>query len=143
MAYSFDDAEYAGHLPLSYLLGKSHQPNPDIVAVLRDPVDRFVSAVNYRNRGGRKWSLDEAMEMARDRAETDSVFMPQSHFLDRPANRVFPFERLHDVFAYLGIPRKWVNAHPKKWTAEEITNHPLFAECMKAYGADYELRAKL
>jgi hypothetical protein len=115
-----------------------------MVAVIRDPAERFISAINYRHRGGTK-PLDVAMREAHAKIGRDVVFTPQSVYVDEPdephERRLFRFENIGDAFKYLGVEPQHENRQEKRWAADEITAHPLFEDCMAGFESDFELRA--
>jgi hypothetical protein len=84
-----------------------------IIAVVRDPIDRLVSAINYYYPAGDVDSV--CRHILRYRTE-QAAFKPQEWFMDMPGIEVYPIERISDALASIGyvdpVPRE--NAS-KKW----------------------------
>jgi hypothetical protein len=142
---------------------------PDLLALpsfalVRDPVDRFLSAFRYARAGGTRHrtisepfrgrygsfrSIDDAIEhlaSARSPFDVDHVFRPQSWYLldarGRPAvDRLIPYERIGEIGRRLG--REELDTLPE-WnrsgeTGERPTARQLDFLC-RFYEADFALR---
>jgi len=86
-----------GHKKLSYFRVHIQRLHPDILVVLRDPIERLVSALNYAFSSGtqdgffnqeilkkiKNKNLDEIISMIEDQLIIDPVFLPQTYYLDK------------------------------------------------------------
>jgi hypothetical protein len=108
-------------------------------ALIRDPWERFASAMNFIY-GDTDTHLDDAMNGAL-RHQT-IVMKSQAYFVDE-ATRLFPFEALPEVLRLVGyfeeIPHE--NRSFKRWTTKEIRAHARAGEVAERYADDFALRA--
>lgn len=113
----------------------------EYVAVIREPRSRFVSAINYAFGGSTTWNLEDALTQAHMRPSYEP-FLTQVSFLDAPVSlKLFPFERIDLALKYVGYdgPIPHENRSRKRWTEEEVLNHPLYETLAKRYDADQAL----
>lgn len=113
---------------------------PQFWALIRDPVDRFVSSMNFVY-GDTRISLDDAMNGAERHGTI--VFKAQEHFLFGET-RLWPFEEMAGMLAELGYsgPLPHENASRKRWTRVEIASHPKAEAILARYGRDFALRER-
>lgn len=133
---TYPDAALPGHIPVSD--ARAVLGNVEAWALIRDPLDRFVSSLNFVY-GRSDIHIDDAMNGAL-RHQT-VVMQPQARFVD-PETRLFPFEALRAVLAALGCPETHENASTRRWTAGDILDHPRGGEALTRYACDAPLRDK-
>lgn len=126
---------------------------PDLVATLpsfaivRDPVERFVSAYRYAKAGGGGdrvvatpfrarymgfRSIDDALDHVEGRANIfaiDHVFRPQKRFIvdragDVAVSTLIPIDRLNDIAALTGQPRLAAIRHANRSRDSEVDLTP-------------------
>lgn len=97
---------YKGHKPMSYLKQKVNPEVPlEFVATLRNPYERFLSAINYIE-DYRSAPIKEHVEKSlTGRGRYGQVFTPVSHWLDLPEEPLTLFTNVGDTLEYLGIPK--------------------------------------
>lgn len=98
------DGLFPGHLHMSQLLREvernfGRQPR-EFVAVVREPEERLLSAVNFLM-GQKGWTVEQTF-----RRTTHVAFRPQVGFLDRTdlPLKLFPFEELASALQYVFGP---------------------------------------
>lgn len=120
----------AEHTPASEL-----PPGLELGAVIRDPVDRFLSAVAHS-----EMSLDDAVD---DVLITggQGFFLPQWVFVDRPA-RLWLLENITGLLQWLGDFRPPHHLHRSHhvYDREDVMSHPGFATLQGIWSHDYALR---
>ena len=103
-------------------------------AVIREPVSRLVSAIRYVY-GETNYSLDDAMDGCIRR--TSRAFDRQIDYLDKDIPyRLFTFKQINEVGRLLGGRIPHLNRSVKKWSKEQIQNHPRYQEALNVYQAD-------
>lgn len=129
-----------GHLRLSRAAAHINE-RFTAVALIRDPVERFASACNFRFADAPHVTLDDAMRQGLRHGET-VIFKPQSVFLDSDVPvRLWRFEEMNAALASLGCsPAPHANKSLRRWSADDIRPHPRFRELREKYAADFELR---
>lgn len=125
-----------GHIPVS-VAKKTLGHDFDSLALIRDPWERFTSALNYVY--GDEIALEDAMNGAL-RHDT-IVLKPQISFIDE-TTRLFPFEALPEVVRALGYEGKTPheNASRKRWSVRDIQAQARASEVGARYYADFAIR---
>ena len=133
-----------GHKTLKEVLAyKKHRPNPTVIAVIRNPADRFASAINHHY--AKSWpgmSLDQVMAViVKNGTAFNAMFTPQADYLEGGTEpyklTLYPFERIEEALAEIGEGTHQ-NAGTYKWTVEEISAHHLFDQCMDQFREDWK-----
>lgn len=130
--------EADGHLTISEMFERTnYQPDPEIMAVIRHPIDRAVSFINYTTNNT---TLDERMEFIAKLHHSNLVSRKQSYYFDVDVPvKLFPFERIRDAISYIGGEYVHLNKVPHRWAHENIVLHPLWETVIKIYDEDWEL----
>lgn len=125
--YGLDQDEGFGHATIDFyraLLGPARFRRMEKLAVVRDPVERCLSAFRFSQAGGFGLPRDRALQerldgldfdsfvtgpVLADLVQSDVVFRPQHFFVfdadgHCPVERLIPLERLGDVLAQLRLP---------------------------------------
>ena len=117
------------------------EPGTEWAMAVREPMERFVSAVNsYAG-----WSGERGLEATMDHAlqRLSIVFEPQVTFLEggRDKVKLFSFDELDKLAEWLGymeqVPR--INESRTNFSASQIRDHPLFEKVWPRYARDLEL----
>ena len=149
-------------------LSKEHRPGPlkysevtdyltrtgevlsdyEFAMVIRDPIDRLVSMINYRNNfnaGGSESPSDFETAMSRSYNEPEAyLYKPQTYYWHPkydPPIRIFT--SVQGIVEWMGwpsdkpVPRE--NVGPKLWSKERIMDHKHFNALIALYDADLEL----
>jgi len=119
----------------------------EFVVVVRNPVDRLVSALNYLHGGKQGHDLNTAMEDAARVDEAASIaYRPQYTFLDYVGYvpyRIFAYDYggVEKAAKRVGCetPMRHDNPSAKRWTTKEVLGHPRLVEVMKKYSIDETL----
>lgn len=139
----------AGHHDIGTSINKAGCTNPTVIAVIRDPAKRLVSAINFHFTG-QEHTIDTALDLCvRNGGGFNSVFQRQTDFLkhnNEPHKiKLFPMERMADAVRAIGFtgdtPHR--NKRPYRWSAEQLTSHPLWGEILDYYAPDMRLRETL
>lgn len=129
-----------GHLTAEQVV-RTIGRTPEFWALIRDPWDRFRSAMNFVY-GDTGIALDDAMNGAARHGTI--VFKAQADFVT-DATRLWRFEDMPKMLAALGytgpIPRR--NASVRRWDMSEIRAHPMAEAIMERYAPDFELRDRI
>lgn len=148
-----DNALFQGHKPLHEVeqLAKSFSiPQPkSAVAVIRNPIDRIISCLNYfktHDFSNHKYAaIEDVNELSYllmdDSVEEDEMFpfLPQVHYLEGSLPiKLFRFERIQNVFSYLGLPTRHDNKSIPYYTKEALLESTIVDIC-KHYSEDLEL----
>ena len=121
-----------GHLTISQMA--AHAGEHPAAAVWRDPIDRFVSAMNFTYGDTPGVTLQDAFNgWWRHRRRV--VFQPQSEFLDGPC---VLFRSVGELLDTLGCETVTRNQSVKRWTREEITSHPGIEAVLQFYADDLQ-----
>lgn len=145
-----NDVELEGHLTYKQSMYHIRYINPVIVAVIRHPKERLVSAFNfiYNEKYDPCKFVDEVFNLLGNNAistlgrAAKHAFNPQYHYLDG-ANKVilYPFsdiDKLCRGIGFLGdIPRE--NPSPKIITSEMIFEHRGAPKVLENYSHDFYL----
>ena len=122
--------------------GKQKAYSMTFVALIRDPVERYVSALNHRWASTHDISLDQAMDKSFIAAE-DFVFSTQAYWLDCDTSqqRLFHFKDIHRVLELIGFHgvASLRNESVKRWTVSDVENHPWFDFVREKYAEDYKI----
>lgn len=128
-----------GHLTASQVVRHMGR-RPEFWALIRDPWDRFTSAMNFVY-GDTGICLDDAMNGAERHGTI--VFKTQACFVDAKT-RLWRFEDMGRMLEALGwsgdLPHK--NKSVKRWARAEIAAHPKADAIMCRYEKDFELRGR-
>lgn len=123
-----------GHHPASYYTANDAR----IIAVVRDPIDRLVSAINYYYPRG---PLDGVMRHIKGFRYHQAAFKPQSWFIDTPNVDVYQLSDIGDALASIGyhgdVPQK--NPSNKWLTRPYATQSTSFMGYVERYKGDYDL----
>lgn len=136
-------------------------------AILRDPVDRFLSAYAYAQRGGTEdndvasvfrsdymafRSPDDALDhvaAARSPYDVDHIFRPQSWYVTDRAGAVavdhlVPFDRLADLRLHVGeMPAKPLKHMNRGRERSEVLRPDQVARLQRLYPRDFEIFSAL
>lgn len=111
-----------GHLSAEYQeqqCAKHNWPVDEVIGLVREPIGRFISGLNYRY-AGQDMSADEALDDAM--TNTVDVLRPQSPFWNgtKPVRQI-PFPKMDEMLAEFGCgPAKVRNASVKRWGMSDI-----------------------
>jgi len=147
LAARYEGVAQKGHLPLSALLNwceKSGEPKPiEAVALIRCPIERFVSAINY-DFGDTKEPLEQAVRRAL-KEQRSQVYRLQSSYVDSTEIPVtlFAFEDMGLALQYMGCdtvaPHE--NKGPARWNWQDLK--PWHEEIEQFVADDWPLRRKV
>lgn len=103
-----------------------------IIAIVRDPVDRLVSAINYYYPTG---DIDAVCRHIMRYRMEQVAFKPQEWFMDLPCIEVYQLERIGEALASIGyvgdIPRE---NQSKKWLSkDDAMNSRVFRRLYSQY----------
>lgn len=137
----YGKVQFPGHLKASAICNGLGRVPRRCFALVRHPVDRFVSALNHSYGDNKRVNLDDAIDAALRQGRT-IVFWRQSDFID--VDMPVRLMRLADFsVALLG---SGVTTHRnrsiRRWGADEIRAHPRFDDFADLYRADFDLWAK-
>lgn len=147
---------HVGHYTVQRFLDCVKVPPTKYVAVIRDPMDRLLSAVNFSC--GTKEQVDQALDkLVRQGYSTDIiaptspeeleyVYAPQTAYLDADVDyKLHRFGDMQAFYASCGLDK--VPTHDnksKKWfSLEALQAHTLFDDVMQVYEKDVDLYNKL
>lgn len=93
----------------------------EILAVWRDPLDKFTSAMNHVYGDNDKVTLRDALNRI-ERGANQTAFKPAGWYLDRSDIQLFPFHDLSRIAARIGWRGEIENnfASPKRWTTDDL-----------------------
>lgn len=145
-----------GHYTVSrFLKETSHKPT-QVVAVIRDPFDRLLSAVNFScgdrealNKSFEKLvsdGWDTSIVAPTSQEELGYVFCPQTAYLDVDLDyTLFSFGRMQSLYDkfFGGLAPPHTNKSRKSFTKDDLKEHPLFEDVMQVYEKDVDLYNKL
>lgn len=136
-----------GHHNIATSIERARAENPAVIAVIRNPADRYVSAFNFHF-SRKDHTLDSAMDLVKKNGvHYIPVFNTQRSFLfsdNKPHTlKLFPMERIGDAFKAIDAEPEHKNKRAYAWPREEIEAHPLFDWIMSHYEGDHELWQKL
>lgn len=141
---------FAGHARASRLkqlvaskYGVERSKTMRIMAIVRNPSQRFVSGLNHRWAGTTDVTLDEAIDRSFKAAE-DFVFMTQASWLDCPWEQLdlFSIGKLGKALKHMGYKGgnpPHLNKSQDRWDFEEVIEHKLFDLVREKYEHDYEI----
>jgi hypothetical protein len=123
--------------------GKQAAERCVFLAHIREPIDRFVSALNF-NWGDSEKSLDTALEKTFIGFAT-LTFIPQVFWLDCNQAQQKLFLSHGDLLRYIGFSGELphLNQSIKRWTRGDITSHRLFPLIEEKYRLDIQLYNRL
>ena len=143
---------HVGHYTVQRFLDCVKAPPTNYVAVIRDPLDRLLSAVNFSC--NTKEQVDQAFSKLlingysteiiapSSSDELEYVYAPQTAYLNADVNyRLYRFDDMMGFYNSCGIgkspPHKNIS---KKWfSLEALQSHHLFSEIMQVYKKDVDL----
>lgn len=135
-----------GHHTIGQTIEMTGAENPTVIAVVRDPAERFISALNFHF-NVRENTLDSAMKLVRkNEVHYIPVFEKQSHFFkaSQPHDlKLFPLHRISEAFDLIGGEHFHENKKRYQWPREQVEAHPLFQWMMEHYTEDFDLWQKL
>jgi len=151
-----------GHMVLSAMMAKLenygllHAGPPRVVCVVRDPVDRFLSAINHQAKNylqvpGRQATPITVVKRWLARIADDPMtcrhrmFEPQALFLDRPDLdwELIRFENFPEAVKRIGSDTPLhLNASPKLVTRDDLANEGILEDVERMYEMDQALRKR-
>lgn len=140
MCEVYGKTTHGGHVKLSTMI-RNNRDAKEAVAIIRDPLERFVSSLNY-DLGDTNTPLEQAMKMA-FRTPRKAVYTTQQSYLDVDFPVVlFPFERIGDALQYLGYEGEPIHANKGngKWSLHDL--EPWLPQIEAFISEDYPLREK-
>ena len=124
-ASTLGELTHLGHLPAS-----SHPVASRCIAVVRDPVGRLISALNYYYR---PQPVDDALRHALKYRMGQSAFKPQSWYMDVNGIEVYSIDRIQDALSSIGYtgyaPRE--NASQKWLTLDMVFRNKYFKRILE------------
>jgi hypothetical protein len=144
-----------GHKSLSYTLDwldrKNKAVKVNISGVYRDPVERFLSSLNYTANRDPKCGIDHAvMELQKEDHRRDTVYRSQSYYWDFK-NITYKYEtpfivdisRVEELLKHMGYegPELFCNRSNKLYGYQDIKN--LVSLIEKTYSRDYDLLRRI
>lgn len=117
---------------------------PDVMAVVREPVSRFISALNHSfgEFSDEEVSLDDAISRAFD-SRRNRVFRAQCGYIDtEECNlQLIPFDHFDAALERVGYRGPSFNdsASIKRWRADDIKKHPRGKEILEHCRLDDKL----
>lgn len=128
-ASTLGNMTHVGHLPAS-----ANPVASRYIAVVRDPEDRLMSAVNYYYRSG---DVDDILRHILKYRMGQSAFKPQSWYTDMPCE-VYPLDMIEDALASIGYdgdaPKE--NASLKWLTLDDSRQSKYWERIIQAYNQD-------
>ena len=120
----------------------------EFAMAIRDPADRLVSMINYKNNTlhGKVHPADFETAMSRSYNEPDVwLYRPQTYYWHPDKDpEILVFQNVSDLGTWMGwmgpTPRE--NVGPKHWTKEQIMDHKYWDDLIKLYDEDYKLPFK-
>lgn len=137
---------YGGHAKLSKLLQRieENKDNPweyKAIGVVREPLERLVSGLNYESTKGSKFVLQQRLQRILD-GKQDPVYSRQSDFVDVPDFPVdlYPLYQIDKVLSIVGYDSPvHENKSVKRFTQQDIIDCPLYEDLMNYYQPDFDL----
>lgn len=135
------DCQLRGHMTAGTIVGRLGFA-PQFGMTVRDPIDRFLSIMNYFSEA----RVDESNPGSNDlwdqfwRVRNEFWALPQAHWCRDWPVELFPFEDL-PVVRWIGWKGEIPHMHPtpkKRWTRESI--EPIADMVMDYFAEDYGLR---
>jgi hypothetical protein len=142
---AFVNTPKCGSTTVSQALGREKPPHLpasqmgdfEWAALVRDPFDRMVSALNHVYDED---PLPRLMQRAM-RAGCQAVFLPQAHFIDRPA-RLWPFENMESALRWAGVEGEIPHLNPGAGRFSRADIEPWAEQIRTHYASDFVLRVK-
>tara|TARA_Y100000004_G_scaffold178931_1_gene222008 strand:- start:643 stop:1173 length:531 start_codon:yes stop_codon:yes gene_type:complete len=147
---------HVGHYTASRFIRNAKHVPQKIVAVIRDPLDRLLSAVNFACRSlddvtdkftnliSNGWDTSVIAPTSQD--ELHYVFCPQTAYLDENKNYdLIPFLQMQKLYDLFPSPIKPLHTNKStKWMSlEQLKSHKMFQDVMNMYSQDILLYSKL
>lgn len=131
-----DQTTFHGHIPVS--IARQELGDVDAWALIRDPVERFTSAINFVYGKG-DIHFDDAMNGALRHSTV--VLKPQADFIDAET-LLFPFEQMEAMLRLIGVqgPLPHENQSQKRWSVSDVLSHSRGWEVLDRYAQDQEIR---
>ena len=145
----------AGHLALKKILSRIQEENrlrpinwqvDRAIRIFRDPIDRFVSGLNYEAQD-KGYTLDYLVNHQFD-GKSGTIYAPQHSWCPEENLPVpvvtFPIHRLQEALKEMGYHNgfPWENKSKQVFTRQDVENHPRYDEICKKYEYDFELWEK-
>lgn len=139
---------YELHLALSEIKESAQKDgfkidDMQVIAIVRNPIDRFLSGLNYLFSDRYSHSLDKCVSLAlkNNHNEEYLVFRPMSFFLDTDIKglKLFPFEKITEAvrsFGYVGIVPH-INKSRKRFLKEQL--EPYMKDILSYYKDDIKI----
>ena len=145
-----------GHLPLSYISRLTNPRHKFFYCILRNPLDRFISAVNYLSTSGtvlspsyshiklkNKKDLNFLAKNINTMYRSNLVLYPQSYFIKNELNiKIIPIKFISFINIYNSSNFKFRNSSYRKFNIEDLDSDSI--KCLnKFYNSDVELYKNL
>lgn len=147
---------HVGHYTVQRFLKDVKTPPSNYVALVRNPIDRLLSAINFACLN--KDQVDQAFnKLLKEGYSTEViapkcfedleyVYAPQTAYLDADVEyKLYRFEDMDTFYTSCGINKTppHDNKSSKQFDMGYLKTHPLFEDVMQVYQADVELYNKL
>lgn len=147
---------HVGHYTVQRFLEDVKKPPSKYVAVVRNPIDRLLSAINFACLN--KEHVDQAFNKLLKEGysteiiaptcfeELEYVYAPQTAYLDADVDyKLYNFDDMNAFYMSCGITKtpSHNNKSSKQFDMSYLKSHPLFDDVMQVYQADVELYNKL
>lgn len=142
-----------GHLSINTALWWIKRIPSEVYAIIRNPVDRFVSCVNqnFRMDNTAPDDLDENVDLTMrklcqlidTKKPIPVLFVSQSEYIDAPDVRLVPFDDYKEFMGKFGVddPEN-VFREEKPISVDRIKRHKLYDKIMSYYEPDFALYDK-
>lgn len=141
--------KYCGHLTFGQVFKEDVKDNPKVIAVVRDPMERLVSAVNYSRQNSNPKDPYSLLDYTLDN-KARVHFLPQARFLEYNNKRkyelkLYRFEDIDKAVRELqwDEPAPKHNVSKKSFSMSQLLKYPRLEEFKEYYKRDYGLREKL
>ena len=147
----FGHNEFAGHLSIVDVERKINDKKKfnhtldweieSVVRIVRDPLDRVVSALNYACKGG-SFNLDYLIDQML-KSNPKALNSTQVHWCDSDKYPVhtFKIENMVEALEFLGCQKVdyWENKSTPIINKRDVVHHPRYKEILRRYEPDFEL----
>lgn len=140
---------HCGHLTLGQIFQPNIKDNPKVIAVIRDPLERLVSSVNYSTQSHNPKDPYKILDRILDE-KVRTHFQTQSRFLEYNNKRtyrlkLFKFEDIDKAVKEFGWdePAPHHNKSIKKFSMTQLLRYSRLDEFKEYYSKDFKLREKL
>ena len=154
--WGVSSVSHVGHYTVQRLLKNVTNPPLKYAALVRDPVDRLLSAVNFscQNEDHVDQAFSNLLNEGYSTAiiaptcfeELGYVYAPQTAYLDADVEYdLYRFEDMPQFYASFGVNEAppHVNKSSKQFDMDYLKAHPLFEDIMQVYKKDVGLYKSL